>query len=150
MNIAASSCEPNPFAVSSAAERVRRGDQILQVGVVDDDPVEAVLVALAARSSLPDDCATASVSWSTSSNALRNSPDDCGLNAIAAAPAVFNPSSVWQRIAAVGSMKSWSSFGSASFLRPKRTSRRPKCYATGRPMSRAISASAAIRFSSGG
>ena len=47
MNIAASSCEPKPFAVSSDASVCAAADEILEVGVVDDDPVEAVLVALA-------------------------------------------------------------------------------------------------------
>ena len=76
------------------------------------------------RSTCEPHCwATASISLSTSSNALRNSPDDCGLNATAAEPAVTSPSSVWSVTAAVVSAKSLSSFGSLSFLRPKRTSR---------------------------
>src|SRR5436305_6441609 len=73
----------------------------------------------------PDELATASTSSSTSSKALRNSPEDWGLNAIAAAPADFRPSSVSSVTAAVVSPKRWSSFGSASFFRPKRTSLSP-------------------------
>src|SRR5581483_3865493 len=60
-----------------------------------------------------------------SSKALRNSPDDCGLNAIAAAPAVLSPSSTCSVTAAVVSAKRRSSFGPGSFFRPKRTSLSP-------------------------
>src|SRR3954471_7341927 len=75
--------------------------------------------------------ATASTSWSTSSNALLNSPEDCGLNAIAAPPAVLSPSDVSSVTAAVVSAKSRSSFGSDSLLLPKRTSRSPKTLGDG-------------------
>ena len=37
---------PNPFAVSSDGDGVHGRDEVLELGVVNDHPVEAVLVAL--------------------------------------------------------------------------------------------------------
>ena len=94
--------------------------------------------------------ATASTSWSTSSNALRNSPDDCGLNVDRSRAGELQAELGLQRDGCRRQPEQAVIRRLGSFLRPDRTSRSPTRYATGRPISRAISESAAIRFSSGG
>src|SRR5215212_5273447 len=73
----------------------------------------------------PDDSAIASTRLWTSSLTRAKSPDESGLNVIAAPPDGRRPRSTSSVTHAVVSANSASLFGSESFLRPNRTSRRP-------------------------
>src|SRR6266581_4870169 len=83
-------------------------------------------LSLLRSTSPPDERAAALTSDSTSVSTRSKSPDESDLYVTAPAPAGFRPSSVWSVTQAVVRAKSESSFGGLSFLRPKRTSVRPK------------------------
>ena len=72
------------------------------------------------------------------------------MNATAAAPAVISPSSVCSVTAAVVKREEPVVLRLAQLLAPEEDVAQRHPQATGRPISRAISASAAMRFSSGG
>ena len=125
-------------------------DEILEIVVADDQPLEAERVVF--RSIFESgSAATASSSCSTSLAARdelsrRHGLEDDGGDAGSAQPELDLERDARGRQREERSRAP----EAARFRRPKRTSFNATRYATGRPISRAISARAASRFSSGG